>query len=148
MLLIFPRLLRIGCRIYNSLKWYYFNLIFIELFDLNQLRDGPWLDRAFGTIPVMRKILTYPFYDFKRKPEQSYLQKQNFSSIGRSPEKWEKKHWEGGRSDTHIPTSSSILTISRKWFNALSRVISQKIENFFLYKSVHLRSSHMLMLAL
>ena len=63
---------------------YIMTVYFLNIFHIYSIKRGPITQSRMA---VMRKILTYPFYDFKRKPEQSYLQKQNFSSIGRSPEK-------------------------------------------------------------
>ena len=42
------------------------------------------------------------------------------------------------RSATHIPTRLSVLTVSQKRFNTSGWVIPQKIENYFLCKSMYL----------
>ena len=54
----------------------------------------------------------------------------------------------GGSIRGHLLTSFGILIISWERFNALSRVQSEKIEKCFLYYSVDLRVSYILMFVL
>jgi hypothetical protein len=113
-----------------------------------ELRDNSWLDRAFGKTPVMRKCWHILFIISKESPNKFSYKTKILARSDVVLRNKRKNSEESDRSDTHIPTSFSILIISRKRFNALSRVISQMIENCFFLQIKYLWLSYMLLIIL